>query len=784
MNENTPANVTVPQNLLPDAEEQDGLNLHELLDTLYDHRWLIVISTAVVTVLGGFYALMASPVYEANMMVQVEDNTGSANAIMGDMAQLMQDKTPVTAEMELIRSRMVVSRAVENLKLYIGVQPKHFPLLGGWLSRHATDLSNPGLLGLPFMHGYVWGQEYLEISQFNVPQAWLGQEFTLERGEGQAFTLFTPDGKSYAGTLGNLQTFETERGRLDIQVPTFVARPGAQFLATRYPTLGFVETLQTSLKIAEKGRGSAMIGVTLEGHDPRWITNVLNEIAKEYVRQNVDRRAEEAANTLKFLDTQLPQLRRELEQAETTYNNFRNSKGTVNLSEEGSTLLKLGTDLQAKMFEIRQKRDDLASRFTQAHPSVQLVERQLADLRAENERIASEIRRLPKLEQETLRLSRDVKANNELYVNLLNSAQQLKLVKAGKVGNVRLIDSAVTPQRPIKPQRALIVLGSAIIGLALGAALAWLRKSLHAGIKDPADIERLLGMTVYATIPHSDRQGQLSTQAQQRQGQKGLLAIDSHNDAAVESLRSLRTAMQFAMLDASSNIVLISGPTPGLGKSFVSVNFAAVLAAGGKRVLVIDGDLRKGYLHLYFGLERGQGLSEVVAGTADPSKAIHANIAPGLDFLSTGQLPPNPSELLMHQHLSAFLQQASRHYDYVIVDSPPVLSVSDTAVLGAQVGATFLVARESSTSLGELEACTKRLNQSGVHVRGVIFNDVRPRIGRYGYGYGYRYGYRYSRYNYAPYGQTGTTDAQAGSTLSRTVMARLLQKIHPKTPPH
>ncbi|MFM7024601.1 MAG: polysaccharide biosynthesis tyrosine autokinase [Limnohabitans sp.] len=755
MTENTSPPAVLSQSPLPEGDGPEGLNLHDVLDTLYDHRWLIAAVTAVVTLLGGIYALMASPVYESSMMVQVEDNAGSTGAILGEMG-MIQPKASLAGEMELIRSRMVVSRAVDNLRLYIGVEPRHFPLIGGWLSRRAKGLSEPGLLSLPFMRGYVWGQEHLEVSQFNVPQPWLGRAFTLERGEGRAYTLIAPDGKRYAGTVGELQTFEAAQGTVDIQVPVYEAKPGAHFHATRYPTQGFVESLQGALKIAEKGRGSSMIGVSLEGGNPWWITNVLNEIGKEYVRQNVDRRAEEAANTLKFLDTQLPQLRQELDQAETTYNNFRNAKGTVNLSEEGSNLFKLGTELQTKLFEMRQKRDDLASRYTAAHPSVQLVERQLAELRGENERIAREIRRLPQLEQETLRLARDVKANNELYVNLLNSAQQLKLVKAGKVGNVRLIDPAVTPLGPFKPQRSRIVLGAALIGLALGAGLAWLRKMMHGGIKDPSDIERALGMTVYATVPHSDRQGQLSKQAQERKGDKVrvLLATDSHNDAAVESLRSLRTAMQFAMLDAPSNLVLISGPTPGLGKSFIAVNFAAVLAAGGKRVLVIDGDLRKGYLHLYFGIERGRGLSEVVAGTAEPTEVVHANIAQGLDFISTGQLPPNPSELLMHPHLRAFLQFASQHYDYVIIDSPPVLSVSDTAVLGAQVGATFLVARESSTSLGELEACTKRLNQSGVHVRGVIFNDVKPRMGRYGYGYGYRYGrYRYSRYSYAPYGQ-------------------------------
>ncbi|MGV0958304.1 MAG: polysaccharide biosynthesis tyrosine autokinase [Limnohabitans sp.] len=751
---NLPA--ALPPNFAPDQDAGGGLNLHAVLDTLYDHRWLIAITTAVVTFMGGIYALMASPVYEANMMIQVEDNANSVSALAGEMGQMTQPKSSVSAEMEIIRSRMVVTRAVDNLRLYISVTPKQMPLIGGWLSRKAKDVSEPGLWGLSFMHGYVWGAEYLDVSQFNVPQAYWGRNFTIERGADKTFTLMAPDGGRYAGTIGKLQIFDTPQGLIELQVPAFEARPGAQFFLARHPTLGFVGSLQSALKIAEKGQGSSMIGVSLEGGNPWWITNVLNEIAKEYVRQNVDRRAEEAANTLKFLDTQLPQLRQELEQAENSYNNFRNAKGTVNLSEEGSTILKMSSELQTKIFEMRQKRDELASRFTPAHPSVQLIERQLNELRAENERITEKVRRLPQLEQETVRLTRDVKANNELYVNLLNSAQQLKLVKAGKVGNVRLIDNAVVPQSPFKPQRSMIVLTAVALGLALGAALAYLRKALHGGIKDPTEIETVLGLTVYATVPHSDRQGQLSHLSQQGKSHKGqlvLLAADNQHDAAIESLRSLRTAMQFAMLDAPSNLILISGPTPGLGKSFIAVNFAAVLAAGGKRVLIVDADLRKGYLNRYFGLERGHGLSEIVAGSAAPAEVVHSAIMPGLDFISTGQLPPNPSELLMHPHLRTFLQSAGHEYDYVIIDSPPVLSVSDTAVLGTQVGATFLVARETSTSLGELEASAKRLNQSGVHVRGVIFNDIQPRPGRYGYGYGRygRYGYRYSRYNYEAY---------------------------------
>jgi tyrosine-protein kinase Etk/Wzc len=229
------------------------------------------------------------------------------------------------------------------------------------------------------------------------------------------------------------------------------------------------------------------------------------------------------------------------------------------------------------------------------------------------------------------------------------------------------------------------------------------------------------------------------------------------NDPCIESLRSLRTALQFAMLDAANNVVLMTGPTPGIGNSFASANYAAVLAAGGKRVLLMDADMRKGHIHESFGLPRGTGLSALITGSQTIEQVTHKNVSPGLDFISTGLMPPNPAELLMSPVTADLIATLSELYDIVVIDTPPVLAVSDTQVLAPLAGTVFMLARAEISTLAELQESTKRLARSGVTVRGVIFNDLDLSKRRYGYGYGYGYGYKYSRYRYAQYeyGQSG-----------------------------
>jgi tyrosine-protein kinase Etk/Wzc len=725
--------------------DDDSIDLAAYLDLLFDNRWLIISIALAVTLIGAAYAFVTTPVYEANILVQVEDTASSSKNLLGDLSSVFDVKTAATAEMEILRSRFVITRAVNNRALYITAEPKYFPFVGRWMARHKKELSEPGLFS---MGGYAWGAESIDVSIFDVPTSFENARFILTAIGNGKYRLQMPDGSAdIVGNAGERLTKKVEAGTLVLQVDKLFSKAGAQFTLVRAPVLDTVEKLQTALRISEKGKQSGIIGITLEGTNPKKTANILNEIGGEYIRQNVDRKSEEAEKSLSFLDKQLPVMKQNLEQAEEKYNQLRNMRGTVDLDEEAKAILQQSVLSETKLVELKQKRDELLTRYQESNPLVEAINSQIRTLNAEINQVTARIKRMPSIEQDVLRLTREVKVNTELYTSLLNSAQQLRLVKASKVGNARLLDVAEPPLKPIRPKRAIVIAMAALAGLFLGVVGAFVRKNLFGGVEEPHEIEQILGLSVSAAIPHSDKQKLLYTEMQSNPKKVSVLAYEDPQDLAIESFRSFRTALQFSMLGAKNNIVMISGPTPGVGKSFVSVNFAAVLASTGKRVLLVDADLRKGYLQKYFGIGRNNGLSEIISGGLNVDQATHHSVVDHVDFISTGVLPPRPAELLAHPNFLDFLNEVSARYDFVIIDTAPVLAVSDALVVAPHVGAVFNVVRGGLSTIGEIEEASKRFGQSGSAVTGVIFNGLRPRLGRYGYGA--KSGkYRYAQYKY------------------------------------
>jgi tyrosine-protein kinase Etk/Wzc len=730
------------------AEDEQGINLLEYWDLIVDNRWLVTAVFVTAVLLGGAYAVVARPVYEANLLIQVEDNAGNAKDLLGPAAaNLFDGKSATSAELEIIRSRLVIGQAVDSAKLYITARPRYLPFIGAALARRAKDLSNPGLLGLP---GYVWGTEAIVVPVFNVPRELEGTSFKLIAGTDGRYTLTHPELEQVIeGRVGVPLLQHTPKGNVELTVAALQGRSGAEFLLRRVSRLAAVEELQRELKVAEKGRQSGIVDATLRGSDPQLLVTVLNEIGKQYVLQNTERKAAEAEKTLAFLDTQLPQFKTQLSRAEDVYTRYRNKEGTIALDEEAKAALSQAADLQAKLLDAQQKRRELIGRFTPEHPAVKTLDSQIAAFTSEIAKLNGRVRQMPVVQQDSLRLARDVKVNDDLYQQLRQSALQLQLVREGKIGNVRVIDQAIKPEAPVGPNR-LVVLGvAALLGLIGGAMLAIARNALFRGIRSAQEIEAETNLNVYSTIPLSQPQVELARKAAEKQAGMHVLAAALPDDPAIESLRSLRTALQFAMLDAGSNRILITGATPSVGKSFVSCNFAAVLASTGKRVLLIDSDLRKGHLNQYFGVPRHRGLSELIAGVLLPADVIRRNVLPNLDLITTGVLPPNPAELMMSSALAALLQRLSADYDYVIIDTPPVLVAADTAAIAAQAGTLLLVARAEETQMGEIHECAKRLSHAGKAVTGVLLNALdlsRRHYGSYAYKYG---GYRYRQYTYA-----------------------------------
>ncbi|GAB3627449.1 Putative tyrosine-protein kinase in cps region [Pandoraea terrae] len=730
---------------LPERDEAH-FDLGDSLDTLYDNRKLIAIITLIVSMLGFAYALLATPIYRSDILIQVEDSPTSANNVLSGVASMFDVKTAASDEMEILKSRKVVWKTVEEQRLYLQVRPRYFPLIGRWVASFADTLSTPGLFGLG---GYVWGNERADVIRFETPSSMYDVPFTIAaQGRGRYLLHSGRAGIDARGEVGRVLHVSTPDGDVDLLIARLDAKPGARFVMRRFSIQQTVERLQSDLQISMHGKDSNVISVRLDGADPERVKGTLAEIGKQYVQQNIERKAEEAAKSLAFLDGEWPKAKAALEKAEAAFNTFRTTYGALSLGEEASAVLQQSVDAQGRLTDLQQKRQDLSARFTEQHPALIGVNDQIRELRARMGQIDERARRLPDLQQTAVRLQRDVQINSDLYTNLLSTTQQLRLLRAGKTGNARLVDEARAAELPVKPNRPLVAALSVLAGLCLGCGVAWVRKTLFGGIRHPYDVERVSGVPVYAAVPHSREQAALH--AQMSAGNAGLqiLARSGADTAAIESLRSFRTALQFALLDAPNNVVLISGPTPGVGKSFISMNVAAVLAASSQRVLLLEGDLRKGYLHRYLGMPSHPGLSDLLAGTAATEDVIRRQVLPNLDFVSRGTLVDNPAELLTHDNLRAFIEAMKTAYDIVIIDSPPVLPVADTAALGRLAGLVFVVVRQNATRAADVRETVRRLGQVGIKPRGMVFNDMTPRPGNYGYGYGR---YRYSDEAYGKY---------------------------------
>lgn len=740
-----PAAAMPGQQITSANDEGEGLAVGEIVAVVMEHRWLIAAITALSILLGGAFVFVSKPVYKADGLLQVEEKGGGGISALKELQPLLGDSTTVSAEQEILTSRMVLGRVINRLKLDIEVQPKTFPIIGSAIARrYKGEEPNTPLLGLS---SYAWGGETLQVDALEVPRSVEDKPLILIAGENGSFELVDEDGDSALAEVplkGNVGTRATA-GKFSVFVSNMVARPGTRFVVIRRSTESAVELIRKNFTVKERGKKSGILETSLTGPDQEKIGVVLDDILKTYVRQNVERRSAEAENTLKFLETQLPALKREMDAAEAAYNAYRQSRGSLDLNLETQSVLQSLVEVDNQIVALRQERDELRQSFTAEHPRVQAVDQRLQRLRERRNQFDADVNKLPDTQQKVLRLARDVEVSTTLYTNLVNTAQQLKVSKAGTVGDVRIIDAAAVSRQPVGLKAPVKLIIAVLLGLIASLAAIWVKRSLRVVIEDPEVIESQLGLPVYATIPHSEDEVKIFTRARKAKGPGELLAVTKPEDDAIESLRGLRTTIHFALMDATHNSILITGSSPGLGKSFISKNLGAVLAQTGARIVIIDADLRRGHINKEFGLRREVGVSEYVAGTASLEDIVKPTSIPNLWVITTGQIPPNPSELLMHLRFEQLLQQLGEQFDTLIVDAPPILAVSDAAIIGRMTGATLMVARSGRHPIAELEQAVKRLSHSGVQVRGFVFNDLNTDRQRYRYGYkGYVYRYSYT----------------------------------------
>ncbi|KFE50202.1 polysaccharide biosynthesis tyrosine autokinase [Pseudomonas syringae] len=722
-----------------DYYQDSRIDLATILRTLFDHKRLIIAVVGLFALVGVAYAVLSTPIYQANAMIQIEPKKIGIEGTP-EVSSKPMSVSQATTEIELIKSRAVLGKVVEDLKLNIVEGPKYFPMIGAYLSRtfkpeRENALAEP-MFGLT---SYAWGGEKIDVFQLEVPDSLLGENLILVAGKPGTFSLYDKD-RSLLLSGGVNQTVEGHGTK--IQVATLNARPGTEFNVAKLRTLTGALIYQNRLKITEAGKDSGIIYLSIEDPDPAKANMVLNEVSRLYVRQNVERSSAEAAQRLEFLRSQLPTVRRQLEDSEIALNAFQTSAKSVDLSIETKGVLDQVVSLDSKLSELKLKRVEIERLYTHEHPTYRGLMNQMSQLEAQKQGLLKKIEALPVTQQELLRLTRDMQVTSQTYTLMLNKSQEQDILRAGSIGNVRIIDNAdANVEAPVKPMKKLIVLIAVLLGVLVAVAIVFIRQAFYRGVDNPEVIENI-GMPVYASLPYSRQQERLEKNSQGRAKESKLLSVSAPTELAVESLRSLRTSLHFAMLEARNNVLMISSPSPGAGKSFVSSNLAVIIAQTGKRVLLIDADMRKGYLHKIFGLQPKHGLSDTLAARLTSTEVINHTEVRNLDMMSCGFIAPNPSELLMHDNFNKMLTELSPLYDLILVDTPPILAVTDATLVGRQAGTCLLVTRFGLTTVKEIEACKRRLGQNGVVIKGAIFNGVLRKASTADYdcaAYGYNY---------------------------------------------
>lgn len=728
----------------PGQRSSDEIDIGQLVGLLIDKWVQIAATTALFTLAGIFYAFSATPIFQADSLVQVEEEQQGldVSAMLG--GDLGSNSSSTKAEIEIIQSRMVLGEAVDRTRSDLVVTPNYLPVIGKFLVNLGTQ---SGLLGLG--DGYAWATDSITLTRFDVPDDSLNLPHLIEfYGEDQ-FSLSLDGSQILEGRIGQTATDTGGTYRLFIQAKS--GGPGGSFMATRSDQLSAIDEVRERLTVSEKGKDTGILSITLDSSSRREASGTLQQIVQIFLKQNVERLSEEAERQLQFLEDQIPIVRGELESSESSLNDYRAKNDSVDLTFETQSLLEQLVRIENQLSELEFAEAEISQQFTKSHPRYEALLTKRSQLNNEKAKLEDRVDDLPSTQQEVLKLTRDATVSQEIFVALLNSQQEMNLVKAGTVGNIRILDPAATQPKPIKPRKGLIVVLATLLGGILGVGWVLIAQALHRGVENPDDLDDL-GLPVYASLPiassslqdRTKRMGLFRKPSPLQLRKRDLIAVYEPADPVVEAIRGLRTALHFGLLDSPSNRILVTGPSPGVGKSFVAANLAVTIAQGGQRVLLIDTDLRKGRLHKIFALDKS-GLTEILGQKIPPAEAVQpVREVEGLSVITRGDTPPNPSELLMTPSLNELLEWASENYETVIVDSPPVLAVTDAVIVGQLCGIALMVARFSESAHKEIMISANRLRQNGVNLRGSILNAVEKRASSY-YGYGGYYAYDYRK---------------------------------------
>ena len=692
---------------LASPQQMDEVDFSMMFHQRWAKKWLILFVLLITLSLGVLKASRQIPQYESELLLQIDANHHGGSDLGSQLTSQFFGGGVSEAEetqIALLKSRYILAPALQSLNLDISSKPRQ-----SWFSRH-----------------FFPSKATIKIASFEIPNLFLNKPFTLIFKQSNRFHLYDTKGALLlSGNVGELST-NKDRG-IRMKIESVNAPIDTTFSVVKSSKDSIISSIGTRLNINDMGgsrQSTGILSLKISDPDPARAVLALNAIARTIQEKDTQKNAEEASKMLAFLQQQLPITKLDLAKSEAELNHYRAKNGKIDIKMQAGSLLSQLSDIDKQLSDARIHKIDLLQRHTLEHPFVISIDKKSRTLADERAKLQQQLRALPESDQIAVNLMRDIKVKNALYIELLNKIQGLQVVKAGVYNNVRILSLARLAENPLPLNNTVIYLASLVIGLILSILIIFIRKLLFSHVTDPRWSEKQFNLVNLATVPYC------KDEAANKSGYKKSAAKDFHpllahsnqQNLSIESLRSLRTTLQIRLSTETNNIVAILGVSPGIGKTFISSNLAYLLAAAGKRVVLIDTDMRRGALHKYFNLSPEPGLADILNHKKSLSDALRPTMHENLTVLSRGTYPKDPAELLTSKHFENLMNQLSRQFDVVIIDTAPILLVTDAVLIGVRAGTNYLVMAANAHQPAEIEMSIKRMTNAGLTLNGSIFN--------------------------------------------------------------
>lgn len=719
----------------------DMVDFRKIFWELYNYKWYILAAGVVTFVIAFFYTFGNIPQYKSTSLIQISSQSG--NNILSNLGYKGNQTSQTDTELALLRTRYILEPIIKENALNIIADPIYFPVIGKQMAYHynGSGLAHP-FLGLS---SYAWGGEIIQVKNFSIPQAYEGQSFQLIAGENNSYQLFTAQHELVlSGKAGEKSHATPAYSNFHLELAQLKAHPGTKFNITYQVPNAMVNQLSHQLQVKTIGndanssdmQDTGLIQLELTGSDPKAIERILNEITEYTVVKNIQQKAREAQKTLNFLHQRLPELKLDLERSENALNMYHIKTETMSMSTSNQFLLQRLNKMIDSLEKLRMQKEALLQIYTPAYPGVIATENQEIELKNKMSDLKEEIKKIPFANQEELNLIREVKIKNKMYEALLNNMHQLELIQAGLVGDVIALDKA-TPAVGIPSSKRSIELAGFFIGILLASILVIIKSILHKTVENSEQLEDELQIPIQAILPFSKKQRDMDKVPHAK---PRALAKSDPDDLVIEGLRSLRISLYIQNPLVKQNIIAVTGSLSNIGKSFVTLNLAHVCADSDKRTLLIDADIRKGRLHETFAQPKTHGLSEYLEGQFDYDSLVRP-VGNNLSFVSCGTYTKHPLELFQSHRFEELIQRAKQEFEQIIIDTPPILPVSDTMLIAKFCNIKLFVVSAASDHLADVKQAIKKASSHDINITGIVFNHRKPMPEFIGARSPYRYAY-------------------------------------------